>query len=403
MVERFEKQAIAYTSACHGMVHVLELTYGVVLISIAQEFGASLFVLGVLANILGFTFGLTALPAGFLADRIGERRILMLCCLGMGVASIAVGLSPNIYALGAALAVLGLALGIYHPTGAAFIARVASQRGLAFGYLGMGGNIGLALGPLLAGIIASFMGWRAAYFIFAIPAFFLAAMFFFPVRSGIRFTQSSTTETGAKKPSLRPILLPLGLVFCASVLNGFVYRGTVTFLPLYLSQRIQLAFLNLDSVLIAGSFTAIALGFGVGGQFLGGHLLERRRHESLAFAVILIAIPLLVAVGNSGGLALIIAACAFAFFHFMGQPIFNCLVADYSPADLRGRIYGIYYFCNFGLGSFSASLLGYVADQLGTNWVFMVAAGFGLLALICTTALLVRALSVSKHSQTGAE
>lgn len=402
-MEKFEKEAIAYTSACHGLVHILELTYGVVLISLAQEFGVSFFVLGVLANILGFAFGATALPAGFLADRISERRLLMLCCLGMGVASVAVGLSPSIYILGAALAVLGLALGIYHPTGAAFIARVATQRGLAFGYLGVAGNIGLALGPILAGIIAFFLGWRAAYFIFAIPALFLAAMFFFSARSEAPLIQQSTPETGTEKPSLRPIILPLVLVFCVSILNGFIYRGTVTFLPLYLSQRIHLAFLNLDSVLIAGSFTTIALIFGVGGQFLAGHLLERRRHESLAFAIALVVVPLLVMVGNSEGLVLMIAASAFAFFYFMGQPVLNCLVADYSPTGWRGRAYGISFFCSFGLGSFSASILGYVADQLGTNWVFMVAAGFGLLTLICTIALLVRALNISRHGQVGAE
>jgi len=114
-------------------------------------------------------------------------------------------------------------------------------------------------------------------------------------------------------------------------------------------------------------------------------------------------VPLLLAVGNSEGLILMIAASTFVFFHFMGQPIYNCLIADYSPADWRGRIFGVYFFCNFGLGSFSASLLGYVADRFGTNWVFMVAAGFGLLVLICTIVLLVRALSVSRHSKLGVE
>jgi len=75
--------------------------------------------------------------------------------LGSGVASIAVGLSPNIYVLGAALAVLGLVLGIYHPVGAAFVARATKHRGMAFGYLGVSGNLGVALGHILAGAIAS--------------------------------------------------------------------------------------------------------------------------------------------------------------------------------------------------------------------------------------------------------
>jgi len=398
-MERFEKQAIIYTSACHGLVHILELTYGAVLIGIAQEFGASLFVLGILANVLGLAFGVAALPAGLLADRMSERRLLMLCCLGMGLSSIIIGLSPNIHILGIALLALGLALGIYHPAGSTFIARVAANRGLGFGYLGVGGNIGLALGPILASAIASVLGWRASYLIFAIPAIFLAAIFFFFTRTEMPSRQQSITDTNVStgKLALRPFILPLGLILCAGIMNGFIYRGTVTFLPLYLSERIHLTFLNLDSVLAAGSFATIALAFGVGGQFLGGYLSERRRRESLAFIVALAAVPLLVLMGNSEGVILMIAAATFAFFYFMGQPVYNNLIADYSPTDWHGRLYGIYFLCTFGFGSFSASILGYVADQFGINWVFMAAAGFGLLTLICTVFLLMRALKISKH------
>ena len=395
----FEKKAIAYTSACHGMVHILELAYGVVLVSVAQEFGAGLFVLGVLANVLGFTYGAMALPVGFLADRMSERRLLIFCCLGMGIASIAIGFSPNIYALGGFLAVLGLVLGIYHPTASAFISRVVAKRGLAFGYLGVGGNIGIAIGPLLAGIIASFMGWRWVYFIFAIPAFFLVAMLFFSARGEANFAQQPVNEVSIEKPSLRPIILPLALIFFIQVMAGFIYRGMITFLPLYLSQRIQLAFLNTDSVLIAGAFTTIALIFGIGGQFLGGHLMERRRHENLVVFAFLVTVPTLLVMGNSEGLLLMIAASAFAFFYFMGQPILNCLVADYSPSEWRGRIYGAYFFSNFAIGSFSASMLGYVADKFATNWIFMAAAGFGLLALIGAVFLMLWAWKVSKKDK----
>jgi len=395
---KLEQKAIAYTSACHGLVHVLELTYGAVLIGIAQEFGASLLVLGVLANVFGFAFGVTALPSGYLADRVSERHLLMVCCLGMAIASIAMGLSPNIYVLGVALLVLGLALGIYHPTGAAFITRITTHRGLGFGYLGIGGSIGVAAGPILAGAIASFWGWRASYFVFAVPALFLAFMFYLFARIEIPTFKQPTAESGAENVSLRPVLLPLILIFCIQVLNGFIYRGIVTFLPLYFSERIQFTFLNMDSLLIAGSFTTIALIFGVGGQFLGGYLAERRRRESLALIITLIVTPLLVAMASSSGLPLLGAAITFAFFSFMGQPVYNCLIADYCPPSWRGRMFGISFFCNFGIGSFSAPLLGYIADQFGTSWVFMVSAGFSMLAFICVVSLLVRAMGVSRHS-----
>ena len=401
-MERIEKQVIAYTSACHALNHIFELAYGVVLIGIAQEFGVGLFLLGVLANIAGFAFGLTSLPAGFLADRIGEKRLLIIFCLGSGVASIAVGLSPNIYVLGTALAVLGLVLGIYHPVGAAFVARATKHRGMAFGYLGVGGNLGIALGPILAGVIASTLGWRAPYLIFAIPAFLMAGLLYSFTRTEIPSVsvEETAAETDVRRTRLHLVVLPLVLIFVASAVNGFVYRGLITFLPLYLSQQIHFTFFDLDSMALAGSFTTVALIFGVFGQFLGGYLSERRRHEVLALVVAAATAPLLLLMGNSEGLILMLAAISFAFFHFMGQPIYNNLIADYSPASWRGRSYGIGFFCTFGLGSFSATLLGYTAEQLGTNWVFIVMAGIALVALACIVVLLVKALTTAKHDKT---
>lgn len=390
-MKKFEKQVVSYTSVCHGLVHVLELAYGVVLISIAQEFGVSLFILGILANVMGFAFGFAALPTGFLADRTSNRNLLIFCCLGMGVSSIAIGLSPNIYVLGLALMVLGLALGIYHPAGVAFIARVVTKRSLGFGYQGIGGNIGLALGPILAATIAVFMGWRAAYIIFAIPPLLLAAVFFFTMRADSPTTQLYTAQEGGEKISWRPIIISLAIIFGVQILNGFIYRGLVTFLPLYLSQRISITGLNLDPVLMAGFFTTIAFAFGVGGQFLGGYLSEHKRPETLAFGLAVLAIPLLLAIGNSQGVTLMMAASGFAFFHFMTQPVYNSLIANYTPPKWRGRMFGIYFFFNYGIGSFSAGMLGYIAEQFGTNWVFIVSAGFGLLALFFVTWLLVRA------------
>lgn len=405
-MEKLQRQAVAYTSVCHGLVHILELTYGAVLIGISGEFGSDLFILGLLANVSGFAFGASALPFGLLADFISERRLLMICCLGTGIASIAVGLSTNIYMLGIALSILGLSLGIYHPVGSAFVARVATQRGLAFGYIGIGGNIGVALGPILASGIASVLGWRASYLTFAVPTILLAAMLYSFGRTEIPVATQPTIQTDPEETALRSTILPLVLIFGASILNGFIYRGMVTFLPLYLAERIHFTFLHLDSMLVAGSFTTIALFFGVGGQFLGGYLSERRRREFLAVGVATVTIPLLMVMGLSQGLILMIAAAIFAFFHFMGQPVYNSLIADYSPAKWRGRSYGIAFFCGFGLGSFSASILGYIGDRLGTNWIFLAAAGFGIMALVCASILLARAVIISRritayHSHDG--
>lgn len=387
-----EKLAINATAACHTLVHMLELTYGVVLIGISLEFNASLLVMGVLANIFGLAFGTMSLPAGFMADRIREKKLLSASCAGMAVSAVAIGLSANIYVLGAALLALGLALGIFHPVAATFVARTATRRGLGFGYLGVGGNLGLALGPILAGTVASLLSWQASYFILAIPAIILSVLFL-TMSTNHPATPPPATPTRdspAGKTSLRAVLPILALIFTAQVLNGLVYRGLVTFLPLHLSQQIKFSFFSLDAFMIAGSFTTIALIFGVGGQFFGGYLSERWRREGLVVLIAMVAAPLLLAVGTSSGLVLLASATTFAFFHFMGQPVYNSLVADHTPAEWHGRIYGVYFFANFGIGSFSASLLGFVAVKMGTGWVFIVSSAFGLLTLACAVLLLMK-------------
>ncbi|MBI2860609.1 MAG: MFS transporter [Chloroflexi bacterium] len=397
-MKAIEKQVVAYTSTCHALDHVLELAYGVALIGIAREFGVGLFVLGVLANIAGFAFGLTALPAGFLADRLGERRLLMIFCLGSGLASIGVALSPNIYVLGATLGVLGMALGIYHPAGSALVAVGTEQKGLAFGYVGVSGNLGQALGPMMVGLIASGYSWRAPYIVFAIPALVMAVLLYFFSKKEIPIIPPTARAVQARASS---VLVPMVIIFLTGILSGSIYRGVVTFLPLYLSERVQLDFLEAGSIALAGSFTTVALIFGVLGQFLGGYLSERRRRETLAVIVAVTTTPLLLLMGNSYGLLLLLGAVAFALFFFMGQPVYNSLIADYTPEGWAGRSFGIYFFCSFALGSFSATLLGYIAERLGTNLVFTAMAGVSLLTVGLAAMLLVRALSVARRQAAG--
>ncbi len=385
-----ERRGIAYASTSHALLHVLELAYGVMLVAIAQDLGATLLVLGVLANVFGFAYGLTALPVGVLADRISETRLLAVCSIGMGLAAIVVSLAQGTVSLGVGLCVLGIALGIFHPVAAAFISRIATNTGLGFAYLGTGGNLGLALGPIVVGAIASGSSWRIAYAVFAVPCVVLGLMFLRLPSPARRMPAAAVARHSSDSKSLRPYLAPLVLVLVIGVLNGLIYRGILTFLPTHLSENVHLGAVGLDSVMLAGSFTSVALLFGVAGQFLGGYLSDRRSREMLALFATAVSVPALAAVWGFGGLLLLGSAAFFAFFHFMSQPVFNALIADYTPDLWRGRMYGVYFFCCFGVGSFSAGALGYVAEMHGVEMVFLVCTAIGVLATLFTAVLVLK-------------
>jgi len=386
-VKRAETQVVAYTSTCHSMVHVFELAYPAVMVFIAAEFGQGKFALGIMANLFALGFGVTALPAGFLSDRIGSKRLIVMTCLGSAIAAVGIGTSSNIYFLGFTMALLGLATGLYHPAGLSLIAKVIKAPQLAFAYHGMAGNLGMALAPFIAVGIASLWNWRTSYLVFAAVALLLAVLVKLSSVPGQAYPQGIPPKPAQEgRPKIpRHAIIALVTIYIAYIFFGFVYRGSLTFLPLHLAERARFTLFDIDPATLAGSFATIALLFGILGQYVGGHLARRIRPELLmALHAACVAIPL-VLMGIFGGGILVALACIFAFLYFIAQPVYATLIATYAPPQFQGRAFGISFFLTFGMGSFAAGFGGYIAQNLGTHWVFITMAS--LCAVLLMTGL----------------
>ncbi len=384
-----ERRIIGYTAGAHYLSHATELTFAAVLVLVGMEYGVGPAVLGGMANAFALAFGATALPAGLLADRIGSRKLFVICLLTSAVAAALVAFSPSLPLLTGALVLLGLTAGLYHPAGLSLIARATRARGIALGYHGVAGNLGVALTPFIAGGIGALLGWRAAYLFAGGLSLALAFVVHFSrIGEGEAppFEKAVAPENGGNNG--RSLVTPLVAIFAANFLTGFIYRGSVTFLPKHIMENGHLGLFNMDPVAAAGSFTTVALLFGVVGQYLGGHLAHRFRLERIAVVMACAIVPPLLLMGAASGVLLVVAAAAFAFFNFMGQPTFNSLVAEYTPRRLQGRSYGIYFFCSFGIGSFAAGVSGLIAERFGLPWVFVVLAGVGVLLVLLTLYLL---------------
>jgi MFS family permease len=392
----------------HALIHAIELTYAVLLSRIGDEFGASLFVLGIVANVFAFAFGFGALPSGLLVDRLGTQRVLLIAFSMAAVASLLVATAPNTVLLGLFLGLLGLSIGLYHPAGLSFIAQATTQRGLALGWHGVVGNLGIAAAPALAIGVAQVFDWRGAYVLLAVLALLMAVSLRLvrleqpaspapeppapaadpavedgpPARDAAPLRLRRRQESSRLKP-----LLPLLLVYGVFILNGFVYRGSLTFLPVHLEERLHISWFGLDEAWLAGSLTTLALLAGAFGQLAGGALSERYRLERLAVPLTFSMLPFLLLMGLTSGLPLVLFAALFVFANFSGQPIYTGLIADYSPQGALGRSYGISFFAAFGIGSSAATVAGFFAHRWGTDSVFLMLAGFVLVTLTLAVAI----------------
>ncbi len=406
---RFRQRGlVAYISVAHAFIHTIEITYAVLLSRIGEDFGSDLFVLGIIANAFAFMFGFAALPSGVLVDRLGIQRVLFIAFTAAAASALLVATATNTWTLGLFLALLGMSIGLYHPAGLSFISQVMARhpgdtagRGLALGWHGVAGNLGIAATPALAIGVAEVFDWRWAYVVLALLAL-LAAI-------SLRLVRLDPADTSPAKPAATPAaerppvveepgsalpasgrlanFRPLMLVYAVFILNGFVYRGSLTFLPVHLEERLHVSWFGLDEVWLAGSLTTLALLGGAFGQIFGGVLSERFRLERLAVPLTLSMLPFLLLMGTTSGLPLVLFSGLFIFANFSGQPIYTGLIADYSPQRALGRSYGVSFFAAFGIGSVAATIAGFFAERWGTDSVFLVLAALVVVTLALAVAI----------------
>jgi len=334
-----------------------------------KDFHTDYFHLGIIGNICFFAFGLGSLPAGIIADRIGSRRMITLYLFGAALSSFLVALSNSLVGLGLLIGMVGIFCSTYHPASNTLISRGMRKPGRGFGIHGISGSLGIALTPVVAGFLASDLGWKTAYAIFGIAgvAVGLASLTLQEVPEG---NGNDTIEGSTSQEEGGKSFLSLIIFLVSSVTIGLCYRGVMTFLPTYMAQKVHIEFLPIGSVALGGMMSTVALLFGTVGQYIGGYLSDRYLTEKIYFGAYLLGAPFLFLVGLSSDLFVVLSALAYAFFYFSTQPTGSHLMARYTSVRFRGTGYGVYFFLTFGVGSFGSTLSGYMADLLGLEWVF---------------------------------
>ncbi|HYN14720.1 MAG TPA: MFS transporter [Terriglobales bacterium] len=145
---------------------------------IRKDFGLTFLQLGSLATAFTLVLSLGSLPLGMLADRTSRKKVIRAGVLIWSIATFLSGLSTSFRGLLGARALVGVGEAAYTPAGTAIISgtfpRELRARVQGFFDLGMfaGGAVGIALG----GVIAQWLGWRAAFFIVGVPGFLLALL-----------------------------------------------------------------------------------------------------------------------------------------------------------------------------------------------------------------------------------
>ncbi len=374
-----ERKIIGLSVGAHGLVHLFEGVLPPLIPLLLVRFHTDYFHIGLVVTAFSYAFGIGALPTGFLADKIGPRRLVTLFLFGASLLSIAVwpvtAIWQSLWGYGIVMAGIGLFCSIYHPAANTLLSLAMTRRGNAFGIHGIAGSTGVALVPLLSALIGSALGWWTPHVIFGV--FGIGAALYsltIPDAPAVADRPAASRKTAAGKDAAGTGLKIVLFLLSATAL-GLTYKGIMTFLPTYMGQRVQLAFLPANPVALGGIVATMALLAGAWGQFVAGRLVDRYDAEKLYLVMVLAGMGFVFCMAFSRGVLLVGATVIYAFFYFSTQPIQNFLVARYFPRQRHGMGYGIHFTLTFGVGSTAAAVAGFLADRFGLASVFIAMGG----------------------------
>jgi MFS family permease len=374
-------QLVLLVSCAHAMVHVYEQSLPSVEQMIGEDFNKGEDVTGALGMVWRIPFGVLAFLAGWLTDRYGAKPLLLIFLLGCVATSALAWWAPTLGVLFGVMFLMGCFASIYHPAGLALISHETTPetRSAALGWHGIFGSIGIAGAPFMASLFFSLsdgesVSWRDYYLLLTIPGVVLALVIWKLLKEHHRTAAAQDTASLVAVEDVVFKWRPYAVLVGVGTINGFIYASFTHFLARYLGTEGE------DNESYRTALAAAALACGAVGQGLAGKFGRPDRLAWMLAVIIMANAPCLVWIALASGPMRIAATCVFAFVHFMNQPIYNSMLADYIPRRRRSLGYGFSNMMVFGTGSLGALLTGVLLVRVGPEKTYLTLAGLALTA-----------------------
>jgi MFS family permease len=356
-----------------------EIIHALLPMFLTATLGVSVAMVGLIDGVAEATASITKVFSGYLSDRMGKRKPLILLGYGIGAFS-----KPLFAMAGTAPVILGarfadrIGKGLRGAPRDALVADVTPPeiRGRAFGLRQSIDTVGAFLGPLIAiAAMAAFANdMRAVFWLAVIPAAIAVLL----VLVGVEDAKAPAGETIARIPVCMSDLRLLPKAFWLLVVIGAVFtlaRFSEAFLILKANaEGLPLALTPL--VLVAMNAVYMLAAYPL------GSLSDRVSANTMLIGGLIVLIAADLALAMLPGVAGAFVGIALWGVHMaVTQGLFAKLVADRSPTELRGSAYGIFNLVT-GLALLAASVIaGVMWDASGPDATFLVGAGCAAIAL----------------------
>jgi MFS family permease len=396
---------VGLVTVAHGVNEFYSVALPPIIPLLVTDFDVTYGEAGALLTVFFTMYSVFQLPAGVVADRVGQRRLLAAGMVVLSAGILVSSVAPNYETLVAGQVLAGVGGSTYHPAGMSLISDIETgeTEGKAMGIHGLGGVTGTALAPALIGGLAALYDWRVALTVAAGVGIVYAVVFYllFPDvadagaetatdGAGAEATDASVDaadaggaepapDDGERAPGLaaaarrgaeKVVNVPLaGWVLVLFVTNFFISLelGAVrTFATSYLFERTGGSTTEANAI-----FFVMLVGAGIA-SVGAGHLADRSDRTLIGF-------------GAMAAAALLLAVTAFvpasvpvlvAWFFLLGvlsyavYPAMNAITSAYSERDFSGSLFAVMLTAGSLGGAVGPVAFGVVAERVGMTVAF---------------------------------
>ncbi len=306
---------------------------------------------------------------GYMADILSLRYFVILAPAVTATAMSLLGFAPNYLTLAIFLFVAGTSSAAFHAPAPAMIGRISGKRlGKGMSLFMAGGELGRAIGPLLAVWIISLWGLDGFYRVMVVG--WAASLILYWRLHHIPARPKERQDLRTVWPVARRLFVPL-LAFVFP--REFMLTGLAVYLPTFMDRQGS-------SLWLAGAALSLWELAGVVGVLFSGTLSDRLGRSGVLLIATVSASILMVLFLYVSGWLFIPVLLALGFTSLSTTPVMLAMVQEHLPKN-RAMANGVFISLSFLIRPIAAYAIGLTGDHFGLHSAFLGAALISLLAI----------------------
>ncbi len=278
-----------------------------------------------------------------------------------------------------AAALVGTGSSVFHPESSR-IARLASggRHGFAQSFFQVGGNLGSALGPLLAAFVVlphgqGSIAWFSVAALLAIVVLFQVGGWY--GRNAVARAKHASADATQSTLPKRQVAMAVGVLLILIFSKYFYLASLNTYLTFYLMEKFHITAQNAQ-VHLFYFLGAVALG-----TLVGGPMGDRFGRKYVIWVSILGVLPFTLLLPH---VDLFWTSVLTVVIGLILSSAFSAILVyaqELMPGKV-GTVAGLFFGFAFGMGGLGAALLGQLADAKGIEYVYQLCAYLPALGLL---------------------